>query len=717
MTKPNNTDPPKQQFEGDTTFVTSHAGGRRQYFVGDTVDGAYKLTALLGEGGMGVVFACTHLVMHNDYAIKILSTEDLNDEYWTRFRSEAQALAKLNHPNIVSIYNMGIDRGQCPYFVMDLLQGETLEQLLLRTGRQPVTEALNLFIQVADALSSAHSQGIIHRDVKPSNLVLQRDLSGRVSSVKIVDFGIARLSKQNLGAQSQTKTGMVFGTPYYMSPEQCQGQRVDERSDIYSLGCALYEALTGQPPFRGDNAFHTFMKHQSDPIPTLRQGAPKGHFEDVLEQAVAKMLAKNVEDRYQKMSQLKHDLERIKAGKSIGEQATTVAPDQAKSYAEIMQLQRRTRHTEPGGGERQQFNWKLPAIITAAILLAGAGGFAISQYLSAGTKRAPASAPPPSGTTITDTTDSILESPTTDSSDMGAMMDPNFTDFSANASRLKKIVSRYEGDPRTARLHFKQDTHPPRFDFPKDFVLGAIGINGAVPVMASGSVTVPDGSRVCLYLTNFTENWHGLLDNIGPKDLTGLEVITKEPQITLKQISSWPRLDHLSFFNSLTKALPRNELKYDESDLRNEHLPLIDKFSRLKTLGLCGPNLSGKIIARMRLLDTLECIRLKRINNPQAVLEVLPAKDNIKEVWLVAMDTQKEDLEPLTRMKNLETLRIRRSQLKPDSVEYFKRMPMLKHLYLDREWTKEETKAFKEQIPGYEYEPVVDFKYWQMFPK
>ena len=717
MTKPNNTDPPKHQFEGDTTFVTSASGAKRQYKIGDTVDGAYQLNALLGQGGMGVVFSCTHIVMKNDYAIKILNSEDLNEEYWTRFRSEAQALARLNHPNIVSVYNMGIDRAQCPYYVMDLLQGESLEELLMRTGRLPVNEALNIFIQVADALGSAHSQGIVHRDIKPSNLMLQRDQSGRVSSVKIVDFGIARLSNQTFGNQSQTKTGLVFGTPFYMSPEQCQGERVDERADIYSLGCTLYEALTGRPPYRGENAFQTFMLHQTASIPSLLEAAPKGHFENVLERAVAKMLAKDLNDRYQKMSQVKHDLERIKAGKTIGEQATTVSPGQAKTYAEIMQQQQRTRQLEPKIEKKRSPKWIVPAVIAAAAVLVGVAGFGLHQYLGERAKTVSIAAAVTKTEQDPDTTDSDLQSPLTDSADMGAMMDPNFTDFSTNAARVKKFLERYEGDPATAHFHFKQNSQPPRFDFPKDFVICNISMDGKTPLMGTGSVIVPSGSRVTLYLTNFTEDWPGMLDNIGPDELTGLEFLTKEPPLALKKIRNWTRLDHLSFFNSLTKALPRNELKYDESDLRNSDLPLIDKMTRLKTLGLCGPNLSGKAIAQMQLLNTLESLRLKRINNPQAVLDVLPYKDNLKEIWLVGMDTKKEELEALTRMKNLETLRIRRSRLAPDSVDYFKRMPKLKHLYLDREWTTDETKAFRAAIPGYEYEPVVDFKYWQMFPK
>ncbi|MBS1989315.1 MAG: serine/threonine protein kinase [Cyanobacteria bacterium SZAS LIN-3] len=718
-----NTDPPRQVFEGDTTFVTSIAGAKHKYNVGDTVDGAYKLTAFLGQGGMGVVFACTHNVLSNNYAIKILSSEDLNEEYWNRFRSEAQALAKLNHPNIVGIFNMGVDRGQFPYYVMDLLDGETLDQVIARRGRVPTAEALSIFIQVADALGSAHSQGIIHRDVKPSNLVLLRDAGGRFQSVKIVDFGIARLSKQNFGAQSQTKTGMVFGTPFYMSPEQCQGSRVDERSDIYSLGCALFEALTGKVPFCGDNSFQTFMMHQTAPPPCLMDAAPRGNFDDALELAVAKMLAKRPEERYQSMAQVKHDLERIREGKAIKApgQAITISPAQSQNFGTRMQQQQRTRTPEPEAEEEQARNLKLPMLIAALLVISGIAAVGVWQYFGgltstrhvAAAKIADSEQP---AEPTTDAANAVLEFPGTTSSDMGIMMDSNFTDFNMNEKKLTKLVSRYEKNPATAHFHFKQYTGPPHFQFPKNFYIACISIDGATPVLASGSMEVSNQSKVCLYLGNYTEDWHAMLDNFGSADLTGLEILTKEPDITIPKLASWTRLEHLSFFNSLVKALPRNEEKYDESVLHDSDLPAIDNMTRLKELGLCGPALNGRAIAQMRLLDTLHTLMLKRISNPEAVLSVLPAKDNIKEVWLVGMDTTNEQLEPLTRMKNLETLRIRRSKLKPDSLEYFKKMPKLKHLILDCEMTPAETRAFKDAISGYESEPVVSFKYWKMFP-
>ncbi len=301
----------------DTTFISPSTGSKRTFLPGDIIDNSYQLIKLLGRGGMGVVFSCRHTTLKMEYALKLLSDDKVDDQVWARFRDEAKALAKLNHPGIVGIHNMGLDKGQFPYYVMDLLSGETLESMVDREGAIPYKQALGHFIKACDALSSAHLQGIIHRDVKPSNLMLVRDGQNQISAIKIVDFGIARLSEHDFARQSETSPGIVFGTPLYMSPEQCSGKKVDERTDIYSLGCTMFEALTGKPPFKGNNAYETFSMQQHDTPPTLAQSCPNGEFPEAMELAMARLLAKKPVKRYQTMLQLQHDLERIKDDKLI----------------------------------------------------------------------------------------------------------------------------------------------------------------------------------------------------------------------------------------------------------------------------------------------------------------------------------------------------------------------------------------------------------------
>ena len=296
-----------------------------QYRPGNIVDGTYRLNEKLGAGGMGVVFSCTHLGLHKDYAIKLLSGRGVTVDMWHRFQKEAKVLAKLNAPGIVSVHNMGVHEGKVPYLIMDLLSGESMSDVIRKSGPLPVKTALRLFVQIAYAMVTAHVQGIVHRDIKPANLMVVRNQAGKIESIKIVDFGIARWSKQGMAVQSETAVGTAVGTPFYMSPEQCQGGQIDLRSDIYSLGCTMFEALTGAPPFRGDNAFQTFMMHQSQLPPKLGQRLSRDLFPPALERVLDKMLAKNPEDRFQSAQEIARELTEIRRSMS-DDGASSTAP-------------------------------------------------------------------------------------------------------------------------------------------------------------------------------------------------------------------------------------------------------------------------------------------------------------------------------------------------------------------------------------------------------
>lgn len=283
---------------------------------GDLIGGSYELKSLLGKGGMGYVFCAEHIMIQHQYALKLLAPEQLNETSRRRFETEGKAIANLNHPNIVKVYNMGLDRGDCPFYVMDLLDGRALSDGL--DQGIGFDTCLDIFIQIASGLAYAHGKGIVHRDVKPSNIILLDEGSGR-PHVKIVDFGIAKLlPSASLQTQSQTAIGEVFGSPLYMSPEQGQGLSVDHRSDIYSLGCTLFEILCGRPPFRGPNAMATVLMHQTEPPPSILLLRPDKNMPESIDLLLSKMMAKRLEDRYQSMQEVIHDLERLKQGKAIG---------------------------------------------------------------------------------------------------------------------------------------------------------------------------------------------------------------------------------------------------------------------------------------------------------------------------------------------------------------------------------------------------------------
>lgn len=308
-----------------TSGQTEEFSREGEYAPGMVVGGDYKLTHFLGKGGMGAVFVAEHRLMpDNPVALKILFPHLVNQDTWLRFQREARVLGKLDHRGIVKILNMGVDRERCPFYVMELLSGYALSDFVKKQGRVSLDVALPLFLQVADALEFAHRNAVIHRDLKPSNIMLvdneSRSGASRFQS-KVVDFGIAtqvaeRGSTLFREVQSLTRTGEIFGTPYYMSPEQIMGQELSPSTDVYSLGCTLFEVLTGKPPFRGATAFDTISMHLKASPPRLggTAGVP---FAEEIELVIARALAKDPAKRYASMLLFSNDLNRAYHGYSV----------------------------------------------------------------------------------------------------------------------------------------------------------------------------------------------------------------------------------------------------------------------------------------------------------------------------------------------------------------------------------------------------------------
>lgn len=261
--------------------------------------GRYEVLGELGQGAMGVVYKAKDPLIERVVAIKTINLGmalDEKEEYEGRFYQEARAAGRLNHPNIVTIYDVG-KSGDIAYIAMEFLQGRELRDILKDEGLLPVDQVLDIVCQVAQGLAYAHEHDIIHRDVKPSNIMVVRD-----GLVKITDFGIARMASSAV----RTQTGMVLGSPKYMSPEQVMGKEIDQRSDIFSLGVMLYEMLVGQSPFNGDNV-NAIMYQTLNTVP-----APPGTLNPVVPEManfiVAKALAKTLDDRYSNAKDFAIDL-------------------------------------------------------------------------------------------------------------------------------------------------------------------------------------------------------------------------------------------------------------------------------------------------------------------------------------------------------------------------------------------------------------------------
>jgi serine/threonine-protein kinase len=269
--------------------------------VGTTIDGRYIVESLLGEGGMGQVYAARHAIIDKRVAIKVLRKEAAADESSAqRFIIEAKAASKIGHQGIVDITDFGVLPAGNAYFVMEFLDGPTLGKLVHEHKHLPAARAIGISIQVASGLHAAHQKSIIHRDLKPENIfVLEKD--GARDFVKIVDFGIAKDVK---AGKRLTAVGMVLGTPEYMSPEQATGQETDHPVDQYALGCILYEMLTGDVPFKGENAPKTLTKHVFDAVVPPSRLRPDLAIPAVVEDIVMRMLQKKPSDRFGDMRDL-----------------------------------------------------------------------------------------------------------------------------------------------------------------------------------------------------------------------------------------------------------------------------------------------------------------------------------------------------------------------------------------------------------------------------
>lgn len=285
----------------------------------------YELMEKIGEGGMAVVYKARCTFLDRWVAIKILRDQYANNpEFVDRFQREARAAARLAHPNIVSIYDVGEDQGR-HFIVMEYVQGENLKDYLSRRGPLTPQTVAEMGQQVAAALAHAHCRGIIHRDIKPHNLLVSPE-----GQVKVTDFGIARAA----AASSLTETGVVLGSVHYFSPEQAQGGAVDARSDIYALGVVLYELLTGEPPFTGDSPIAIALSHLDSEPPAVAELCP--YVPEDLEQAIMKAMAKDPAHRYQTAGELNRALAPAASRTRAQEEPTrvlTAVPGREKATA------------------------------------------------------------------------------------------------------------------------------------------------------------------------------------------------------------------------------------------------------------------------------------------------------------------------------------------------------------------------------------------------
>jgi eukaryotic-like serine/threonine-protein kinase len=342
--------------------------------VGELIAGRYELEELVGSGGMSSVYRAHDRLLERTVALKILHEQfTRDDDYVERFRREARAVAQLAHPNIVTVIDRGEQDGR-QFIVFEYVDGMNLKELMTQEGPLSPREAIELALQVARGLSFAHDQGLVHRDVKPQNVLLDAD--GRA---KVTDFGIAHA----VDVDGMTITGTIMGTSNYIAPEQARGQPVDEQTDVYSLGCVLYELLAGAVPFDGDSFVAVAMRHVNDPVPSVRDLRPDVPLH--LDWAIQQAMAKDHDERFESMADFAAELEACHAELDGNESATMVVPPRPLSRAR-----------RPARARRRWSVWPLVLLgVGLAAVVGGLAGAILLQDNGGGSSSNPP--PPPAG--------------------------------------------------------------------------------------------------------------------------------------------------------------------------------------------------------------------------------------------------------------------------------------------------------------------------------
>jgi eukaryotic-like serine/threonine-protein kinase len=360
------------QHDGTTLRAAAPAAN----LVGQVVADRYHVVKKLGEGGMGQVYLAEHVKMGRRSAIKVMNPSLVHDpDAVARFNREASNASRITHPNVCAIYDFGETPDGLIYLAMEFVEGEPLTDLLKREGALRPERAVQIFLQTADALQAAHDLGIVHRDLKPDNIMISRGRDGR-DVVKVVDFGIAKAVGGDSAGQKVTKTGLVVGTPEFMSPEQLSGDQLDGRSDLYSLALVLFRMLTGKLPFEANTSQEAMIKRLTDEPAKLVQASPDKSFPAGLQEVLDAALTRNPVDRYQTVAKFGENVANV-TGMHRGAGGGPVVPHtraDSEAKTEMLEAKQVTAVRAAVKGKRS----RLPVAAGAAVVLLGAVGGAIA---------------------------------------------------------------------------------------------------------------------------------------------------------------------------------------------------------------------------------------------------------------------------------------------------------------------------------------------------
>jgi len=600
--------------------------------------GKYEFIQFIGAGGMGVIYKARHPVLNRLVAIKMLHGHLVSDAINKRFQQEAEAVSSLDHRNIIHVHDYGVSEHGQPYMVMDFVEGKPLSDVL-QIRPLSIEAVINIIIQLTEGLQHAHDRGVLHRDLKPSNIMIT-DHDCAVPEVKIVDFGIAKVLESE--KTRMTQTGELIGTPQYMSPEQCRGGTLDARSDIYALGCVMFEAITGKALFAGHSMVSVIVDQMNTAPRTLQEARPDMAFPGHLEDIIAKMLAKDPADRYQSMSELTGEL--IDVQKVIAQQSAS-----AWSKMRVLRLNKE---------QRNLFMLMLGSLATLGTVAITSISFIKVVHDSQSTH----------------ITKAILSNP------LGAaniVSDAKVTE----RRKLSPYISMNKADDELLRTFFDVDTGITRMDLADNNVssLGVpyIALQKSVESLHLEGTKIKDSDLT--YIANMPKLERLYLDSTA---------VTDEG---VKHLANMTSLEKLSLENtsvadkgiaSLTK-LNLSELHLSNTRVRAEGLTSIAKFSKLKhlDLGAYFPKGDKNLIA-LAANKELEWLDLRDSEIAVEDLDEVAQISSLCKLVLANCKIEEGAITALETLPNLKTLDLSFTNFSLSKLEELVKLPALDTLIL-----------------------------------
>jgi serine/threonine protein kinase len=643
-----------------------------KFKTGSLIAGSYRVLDFIGEGAMGLVYKVEHTLLNKILAFKVLKTEFLSEAIWKRFRLEGQAIARLDHVNIVKIYDMSQTEDGLPFFTMDLLVGQSLDDYLQDYGRLSVEDALPIFRQVCAGLAYANDHGIIHRDIKPGNIMLIDSKDGSIGkcTVKIVDFGIAKLVDDgNTSQQGLTRPGEVFGSPLYMSPEQCMGAKLDQRTDMYSVGITMFQALAGKPPLLGKSAVETAALHQSQEPPMLCDVAPDVEFPIELEEVIATMLAKSPDDRYSSLAEVANLLLQIEKGEvdvSHTQQQSLRQPfkQNENDDGEDQETDHQNNHHEQQVSKKQVW---LVASLTVVSLAAVLFLVTTSNLLVQRDKE-PAKSNPiapmknPKTVAFVDQVDPLTK------------FGKGFDETKLSEQETKDIEAfRKTHSGNYSRLVSRNGQAIKVFDFSDKFSIGTISWQNQKErgqFEARGTKEMPICRNVKLDSSLAVQTYPDLLTKFRQDELNWLVIDGVKP--------ANPKLA-----TSIVHLASLNRLDIRNSELTNSDLKTLEQLKSLTILSLSGSTVGSADLAQCLLLKQLTVLQVESIKEPTILLEKLLQYNKLLTLDLRHIKLQHKDFDTISKISTLHSLTVKSTNIRDEDLKTLTKLANLKQLNLD----------------------------------